>query len=127
MIIKIIYFVVFKICLDFLVILLVIFIFLVSVIVQFGSLSCSKICSDFIYLEKAMACWYIDLQEVICLFNCSLQESLGMQDYWQSVWAYVFLGQIYEDIGQAFLAFNCYQQVMLFWNMLANFFEQVAN
>ncbi len=127
MITKIIHSAVTKICLDLLVILSAIFILSVSATAQSGSLSRSKTRSDSTYLEKATARRYTDPQEAIRLLNRSLQESLGTQDYRQSARAYVLLGQIYEDIGQASLALNRYQQAMPLWNMLANPPEQAAN
>jgi tetratricopeptide (TPR) repeat protein len=127
MITKIIHSAVSKICLDLLVILSAILILSVSATAQSGSLSRSKTRSDSTYLEKATARRYTDPQEAIRLLNRSLQESLGTQDYRQSARAYVLLGQIYEDIGQASLALNRYQQAMPLWNMLANPPEQAAN
>lgn len=99
----------------------------VSATAQSGSLSRSKSRSDSTYLEKATARRYSDPQEAIRLLNRSLQESLGAPDYRQSARAYVLLGQIYEDIGQASLALNRYQQAMPLWNMLADPPEQAAN
>jgi tetratricopeptide (TPR) repeat protein len=120
-------FAVFNVCLDILVSLFMILTLSVSATAQSGSLSRIKSRSDSTYLEKATARRHSDPQEAIRLLNRSLQESLGTQDYRQSARAYVLLGQIYEDIGQASLALNRYQQAMPLWNMLANPPEQAAN
>jgi two-component system LytT family sensor kinase len=120
-------FAIFNVCLDILVSLFMILTLSVSATAQSGSLSRSKTRSDSTYLEKASARRYTDPQEAIRLLNRSLQESLGTQDYRQSARAYVLLGQIYEDIGQASLALNRYQQAMPLWNMLADPPEQAAN
>lgn len=120
-------FAIFNVCLDILVSLFMILTLSVSATAQSGSLSRSKTRSDSTYLEKASARRYTDPQEAIRLLNRSLQESLGTQDYRQSARAYVLLGQIYEDIGQASLTLNRYQQAMPLWNMLADPPEQAAN